>query len=190
MQSRYLITASAALIALAGCSKHDNADNSMAADTNIAIDDGNQVNEAAAMPTDAQGFVNAAAASDRFEIESSKQAATAASSPAVKKFAATMVSDHTASTTKLKSIAGGMNPAVTPDDSPAADQQQLMSSLAGKTGADFDQAYAAAQVTAHQKALDMLKNYSASGDNQALKDFANQVIPKVTAHLNMAKGLK
>ena len=35
----------------------------------------------------AQGFANAAAASDKFEIDSSKLAATAASSAAVKSFA-------------------------------------------------------------------------------------------------------
>ena len=39
------------------------------------------------------------------------------------------------------------------------------------------------------QALDAVKDYVASGDTPALKDFANGLIPTVTEHLNMAKGL-
>jgi putative membrane protein len=147
-------------------------------------------NAMAPSPTTAQGFVNAAAASDRFEIESSKLAAGSASSAAVKKFATQMISAHSASTAKLKSIVAGMSPAMTPDDTLSADQQQKLDSLKSLKGAAFDSAYASAQVNAHQMTLDMLKNYAASGDNAQLKTFANGMIPTVTAHLNMAKGLK
>jgi putative membrane protein len=45
-------------------------------------------------------------------------------------------------------------------------------------------------VDAHQKTLDGLKSYSASGDVAQLKDFATKMVPIVTAHLNMANGLK
>jgi putative membrane protein len=83
-----------------------------------------------------------------------------------------------------------MSPAMTPDDTLTAEQQSTLDSLKGKTGADFDSAYAAAQVDAHQKTLDALKGYSAGGDNATLKTFADGLIPTVTAHLNMAKGLK
>jgi putative membrane protein len=149
-------------------------------------------NEAApeTAPLTAQGFVNAAAASDKFEIESSKLAASQASSAAVKSFATKMISAHTASTAKLKSTVAGMSPALTPDDTLRPDQQTTLDSLKGKKGADFDTAYASAQVDAHQKALDALNGYAASGDNPTLKSFASGLIPTVTAHLNMAKGLK
>ena len=100
-----------------------------------------------------------------------------------------MISAHAASTAKLKSTAAGMSPAVTPDDTLSAEQQATLDGLKGKTGADFDTAYAAAQVDAHQKTLDALKGYSAGGDNPTLKTFADRLIPTVTAHLNMAKGL-
>ena len=90
----------------------------------------------------------------------------------------------------MKATAGGLNPAITPDDTLSAEQQSTLDTLKAAKGADFDTAYAAAQVDAHQKALDALKGYSASGDNAALKSFADGLIPTVTAHLNMAKGLK
>jgi putative membrane protein len=194
MQTKILVLLAGSALALAACGKHENAnvsgDTGNATDLNMAADNGVAANTAAPSPLTAQGFVNAAAASDHFEIESSKLAATSASSAAVKKFAQQMITAHTASTAKLKSTVAGMNPPLTPDDTLNADQQAALDGLKGKTGADFDSAYAAAQVDAHTKTLDALKNYAASGDNATLKTFANGLIPTVTAHLNLAKGLK
>jgi len=201
MNTRILMLLAGTALALSACGKHDNAntsadtgnatdlnmtaDNGMAADTNMA-----GTSATAPSPLTAQGFVNAAAASDKFEIESSKLAASSASSDAVKKFAAQMITAHTASTAKLKSTISGMTPAITPDDTLTPDQQQKLDSLKGLNGAAFDSAYAAAQTQGHQMTLDALKDYAASGDNATLKTFANGMIPTVTAHLNMAKGLK
>jgi putative membrane protein len=181
---------SGSVLALTACGKHDETTTN-AMDTNVVVDNGAVANAAAeASPLTSQGFANAAAASDRFEIESSKLAAGSASSAAVKSFATKMISAHTGSTAKLKATVSGLNPPLTPDDALSPDQQSTLDSLKGKTGADFDSAYAAAQVDAHQKTLDALKGYAASGDNDALKTFANGLIPTVTEHLNMAKALK
>jgi putative membrane protein len=194
MKTKLLILFSGSLLTLAACGKHD-ADNSAAGDNiavtdNMAVDNIGAANDTAASPLNAQGFANAAAASDRFEIESSQLAATNGTSAAVKKFATQMIAAHTASTAKLKSTLATQTPAITPDDTLNPEQQATLDSLKGQTGAAFDSAYAAAQVDAHTKALDALKNYSASGDNEALKDFADGLIPTVTSHLNLAKGLK
>lgn len=193
MNNRLVILVSGAILALGACSKHDTAGNS-ATDLNASADNGVVANASAAapaaLPTTAQAFVNAAAASDRFEVESSKMAASSAKSAAIKRFAQQMVTAHTASTAKLKSTVAGLNPAITPDDTPSTDQQSKLDQLKGLKGADFDTAFASAQVDGHQATLDMLKNYAASGDNATLKAFANGMIPTVTAHLNLAKGLK
>ena len=195
MKSRLLIAVSGSVLALGACNKND-AVTTNATDTNMAMDNGMAANGMAANgmahagPLTAQGFANTAAARDRFEIESSRLAAGSGASAAVKSFADKMISAHEGSTAKLKSTLAGMSPALTPDDALTAEQQSTLDGLKGKTGADFDTAYAAAQVDAHQKALDALKGYSASGDNAALKSFADGLIPTVTAHLNMAKGLK
>jgi putative membrane protein len=198
MQNRLVIFVSGAVLALGACGRHDEATDNTAADMNVAIDNGVVVdngmvaNDAAVAPSPltAQGFANTAAASDRFEIESSKLAEASASSAAVKKFAAQMIKAHTESTAKLKSTLSGLSPAITPDDTLTPEQQATLDSLKAAKGAAFDTAYALAQVDAHQKTLDALKNYAASGDNEQLKTFANGLVPTVTAHLNMAKGLK
>lgn len=190
MTHKLVIFLSGTALALAGCGKHD-ATNEASNDASMTVpDNGAADNAAAETALNAQGFINAVAASDKFEIESSKLAATSASSAAVKKFAAQMISAHTASTAKLKSTLAGMSPPITPDDTLSADQQAKLDSLKGLNGTAFDSAYASAQVEAHQKALDALNSYAASGDNPTLKTFATGLIPTVTAHLNMAKGLK
>ena len=191
MTSRLVIFLSGTVLALAACGKHEAASDNAANDVNMtATDNGAEMNAVAPSPLTAQGFANAAAASDNFEISSSKLAASQASSAAVKKFAKQMITAHTASTAKLKTTLAGMSPAMTADDTLSADQQATLDRLKGKTGADFDSAYAAAQVDAHQKTLDALNAYASGGDNEALKTFAKGLVPTVTAHLNLAKGLK
>ena len=101
-----------------------------------------------------------------------------------------MITAHTASTAKLKSDPVRNDPPITADDSLSPDQQAAMTSLQGKTGADFDSAYAAAQVERTRRHWTRSSAYAARATTPALQDFAKQMIPTVTAHLNLAKGLK
>jgi len=191
MGNKSLLLIAAATVALAGCNRGDDRaanDVNIATDGNVLV--GNEAEAPATAPTTAQPFVNAAAASDRFEIESSRLVVASGQSAATKKFAQQMIDAHTASTAKLKTTLSGMSPPLTPDDTPNADQQRLMAGLQGKTGAELDTAYAAAQVEAHQATLNALNAYAASGDNATLKTFASGMVPTVTAHLNSAKSLK
>ena len=198
MKTGMAIALAVAAMSVAGCGKHDNAntsdtansalpDNGTAADNGVASD-----NSAATTPAASpdQAFVNTAAASDAFEIQSSQLAATNASSSGVKSFAKHMIDAHTASTAKLKTAAASASPAITPAPALTADQQQKLDQLKSQTGAAFDSAYIDDQVAAHQATLDALRSYSSSGGVPALKSFATQMIPTVTAHLNSAKALK
>jgi len=153
-------------------------------DTNVTT---TNVSEPVAAP---QMFANGAAASDAFEIESSKLAATNASSAAVKKFAAQMIDAHTASTATLKAAAAKLDPAITPDPTLTSDQDASLAALKTRKGASFDAAYVDVQIAAHDKALAMLKDYSATGSVAEFRTIATGLVPKVSAHLNMAKGMK
>ncbi|MDG2535221.1 DUF4142 domain-containing protein [Sphingomonas sp. HITSZ_GF] len=184
------MTLGAAALALAGCgSKTETTTDTT---TVTANSDGTMANEMAMVPATSAGqtFANAAAASDAFEIATSQLADAQGASAKTKKFAADMIKAHTESTAKLKAAASAATPAIVPDATLTAEQQQVLDSLKGVKGADFDKAYATAQVDAHQKTLDALK--ANAGDNavpQSLRDFATKLIPTVTAHLNMAKSL-
>lgn len=186
MKALVLVLASTALC-VSACKRSDTVD--ATANQDVTVTDNGAMAAPAALPTTAADFVNAAAASDKFEVESSKLAEASGSSAAVKSFAKQMVSAHTASTDKLKAASAGMTPPLVPSDALNADQQALMAGLQGKTGADLDAAYAAAQITAHQKTLDALNAHASGGDNPKLQALAKGMIPTVTAHLNLAKGL-
>ena len=163
------------------------------ADQNTTITAGETMtNDAAMAPTalsPGQEFADAAAKSDAFEIATSELASTSASAAKVKTYAASMIKMHNESTAKLKATTAGLTPAIVPDAALTPDQQGTLDGLKGKTGKDFDTAYAAAQVEAHTATLAKLKDYAATGDVPALKTFATGMVPTVTAHLNMAKGL-
>jgi putative membrane protein len=191
--TNFVMMFGAAALALGGCGKKD--EGATASGNNVAFSEGNVVspatgNETATADLPGQDFANAAAASDAFEIASSKLALASSSSPAVKKFAQRMIDAHTQSTAKLKSAAAGASPAITPDPALAPDQQAALDGMKGKTGGAFDQAYIAAQRDGHQKTLDALRGYATSGDVPALQAFAKATSPIVAAHLNMANSLK
>lgn len=179
-------------LALASCGpKATPADQNMTADTGMTAN-GMAANDTAMAPaavSPGQAFANAAAASDAFEITTSQMAQTSASAAKVKTYAANMIKMHTDSTAKLKATTAGLTPAILPDPALTPEQQGKVDALKGKIGKDFDTAYAAAQVEAHTATLAKLKDYAATGDVPALKTFASNMVPVVTAHLNAAKGL-
>ncbi|MBN8808274.1 MAG: DUF4142 domain-containing protein [Sphingomonas sp.] len=180
------ITLSAAALALAACGHKDKTTVTTDNTTTITAND----TVVAPAPSADQAFANAAAASDAFEIATSKLALTKSSSSSIKTFAQKMIDAHTDSTAKLKAAVAGLTPTITPDPTLTSDQQTKLDSLQGLNGTAFDKAYAAAQVEGHQKTLDTLRAYSSGGAVPALKVFATKLVPTVTAHLNMAKGLK
>lgn len=179
--------------ALAGCGAPDTANNSAMMDnaadpmaTGMAMDNGMANDAMMAAPMTAQQFANTAAASDAYEIASSKLASDKAQAAELKSFAQQMVKDHTASTAKLKSAAGSM----TPDATMNPEQQANIQALEAASGAAFDTAYHTQQLAAHQKALAAMQGYAASGDNDALKAFASETAPVIQGHLTMLQGMQ
>jgi putative membrane protein len=146
-------------------------------------------NALAPTPT-GQDFADKAAKSDAFEIAAAKLARTNAESADVKKFAATMIDAHTGSTAKIKAAAAKASPAIKPDPTLTSDQQSKLDDLGKLKGADFDKAYIDGQISAHEDALSLMKDYAANGDTPSLKTAAGEIAPVVQKHLDMAKALK
>jgi putative membrane protein len=183
MKALHWFALGASALALSACGQKTETTN---ATTNTVVTE--NVATPAAAP--GQAFANTAAASDSIEVQASTLAAANGQSAAIKKFATEMIKAHTESTGKLKNAASAASPAIIPDPTVTAEQQQTLDSLGALKGAEFDKAYAAAQVDAHTKTLAALKDYAATGDVPQFKTFATELVPIVTAHLNMAKGLK
>jgi putative membrane protein len=155
---------------------------------------GNGADNMAMAPTDAspmtgQQFADTMAASDMFELESSKLAQQKASAAPVKEFAAMMIKDHTASTAKLKEAAGKAGPAITPRPALTAEQTTNLEALRAASGAEFDTLYKQQQVAAHQQALANLQGYARAGDVPSLKAFAGETAPIVEGHLKHVSGM-
>ena len=179
----------AALLALSACDKSEqpSTDGNTVATDIPAEATATGATAADAMPETAQAFVDAAGASDMFEIESSKLARTMGKDPGVKSFAEMMVTDHTQSTADLKAAAAKADgvtvyPQLTPK------QQSDLDALKN-AGDNFDSVYKTQQLAAHQQALSLLQNYASAGDQQALKDFASNTATVVQTHLEHAQML-
>jgi len=183
------VLAAALPITLGACGQRDSATSTQAneaATMEVTTDNDTAPRESSG----AQAFVNKAAASDRFEIETSKLVADSAASSAVMAYARDMIAAHTASSAKLKAIVAKDPSAVLIDDQLGPSQRAALDDMKMKKGYIFDAAYVAAQVHGHEEMLTELKNYAASGDNAALKEFAQALIPTVEQHLTKAKNLK
>lgn len=184
MKAQLLVTAAGAL-ALAACGSpaDDTApDETLPTDTAPATEI-----PAATVATPAQAFVDAASASDAYEIEAGRLAQSMGTSQKVKDFGAMMVTDHAASTAGLKAAAAQAT-GVTVNSQMTALQQNNLDALRN-AGATFDTVYAQQQVSAHEQALRLLRDYAASGDAAPLKTFAGDTVTVVEGHLVKARDL-
>lgn len=155
----------------------------LAADTMAVENSAGNVDSTQAMA--AQQFADTAAASDAYELESSKLAIDKAMAADVKNFAQQMVKDHTDSTAKLKAAARS----VVPNAEMSLEQRSNLQTLRNATGDAFDKAYIAQQRDAHQMALDALSAYAENGEDAALKAHAAATAPVVKGHLDMLQKM-
>jgi putative membrane protein len=146
------------------------------------------VNSMAGVAPKTQDFVTEAAASDMFEIQSSKLAVKRAD-PATKTFAQQMITDHTKTSSQMKQmIAAGKVKASVPKKMTSS-QQSMLSDLKGLRGDEFSKQYHSDQVAAHKDAVDLYTRYGDGGDNADLKSWAAKTRPALEHHLMMAQNL-
>lgn len=151
---------------------------------------GNAADDALNPAPSGQTFADIAARSDAFEIAAAKLALTNAASDKVKGFAGDMIKAHTESTTKIKAAAAKASPAITPDPTLTGEQNDDLADLGKLKGAEFDKAYIAGQIDAHDDALELMQSFAKDGDVAPLKAAAGEIAPVVQKHLDMAKALE
>lgn len=181
-----IFAATVAVLGLSACNREPDAN----ANNVVIADNGATLDSPAPAPSPTQAFANAVITGNQYEIDLAAVAdLNSSASSATKRFAAQMATQHSASNDKLRVALAQLNPPPMADSTPTADQKAMLENLRTKRGADFDAAFKAAQVAAHEESLAALNSYAASGDTPALVEFAKGMIPTVTAHLNAAKGL-
>ena len=133
-------------------------------------------------------FVKQVALSDIFEIASNKLGEEKGDA-ADKTFAAQMVTDHTKTSTELKGlVSSGKVKAEIPTVLDSSHQGKL-DKLKGLSGSDFSSSFRSMQVDAHKDAVDLFERYAKGGDNADLQKWAQNTLPALKHHLEMAQAL-
>jgi putative membrane protein len=131
---------------------------------------------------------------NQVDIDAGKLASSTSSNADVKKFAQTMVTDHTGvnkSATELVTKLKVTPKANATSESLKSGGEKNVESLRTLNGAAFDKAYIDHEVAYHQQVLDALdKTLIPSAQNGELKALLVKVRPAFVAHLEHAKQLQ
>ena len=130
-----------------------------------------------------------AAASNLFEIQSSRLALQRSRNPTVRRFAGRMIADHTALAARMNAMLArnGMRP-----PPPVLDlaHRYLLRQLAATPAPVFDRAYLGQQLDAHLQAVNLLSRYERRGANPVLRSAAVNALPVVEQHLAMVRQME
>jgi putative membrane protein len=138
-------------------------------------------------PLAAPMYMQMAASSDLFEIQSGQLAAQMSQNPAVRSFGSLLVAHHTQTTQQL--AAAGQAAGLPPPPPALMPNHQAMLGQLQAAGPNFDVAFRDVQVQAHQEALALHQNYASGGDVAQLRTVAAATAPIVQQHLTTAQSL-
>ncbi len=147
------------------------------------------INAALGVTPKTEDFVKEVATSDMFEIESSKLAAQDAQDAAIKTFASQMVTDHSKTSSELKSLVSTGTAKVELPAAMDGAHQSKLDKLKGLKGAEFDKQYVSDQQAAHKDAVSLFERYAKGGDHPDLKVWAGKTLPALRHHQEMAAKL-
>jgi len=136
------------------------------------------------MPKDTK-FAKEAAAGGLMEVTLGELATKNAASQAVKDFGQRMVDDHGKANQQLKELAAQKGISL-PTALPAAMRQEHKK-LAAASGAAFDRMYMSDMVKDHEKDVKEFEMQATKGTDPALRSFAEQTLPTLREHLDLAK---
>lgn len=132
-----------------------------------------------------QHFIKEAIEGDLSEVKVGKLAQQNGESQDVKQFGQTLEQDHSANLQKAQSLA--QQEGVTPPTSPNAKETKMYDRLSKEHGAAFDKAFARAMVKDHKE--DIAKFDKQAKKNDAVGQFAQQTLPTLKKHLQMAQSI-
>lgn len=131
-------------------------------------------------------FWSNAARGGMAEVELAKLALQKSTNADVKKFAQTMITDHTKANDELKALAAKKSVTLPTD---LGSHKSTLDDLNGKTGADFDKAYVEAMVDDHETDVDLFEDNTDNSDAD-IKAFTTKTLPTLKSHLQMIKDIQ
>lgn len=131
----------------------------------------------------AANFVETAATSNMFEVESSKVALERSRNQAIRDFAQMMINDHSQAQSALKGAVktAKVDPSLMPSGLDAPHRMKL-DTLSSASDEDFDEMYVSTMQQGHRDAVNLFSDYAKNGENAQLKDFAANTLPTLEMH--------
>ena len=134
-----------------------------------------------------QKFIQNAAGGGLGEVKLGQLAESKASNPEVKRFAQRMVEDHTKANDQLKAALSQQGVTIPTEMDPEA--RQSYDKLSKLSGTQFDRAYMSDMLKDHRKDVKEFEDEAKNGKDPAVKQFAQQTLPTLREHLQMAEKL-
>jgi putative membrane protein len=131
-------------------------------------------------------FAQKAAAGGTAEVSLGQLAQQNAESQQVKDFGQRMVTDHSQAAQELRQIAQQEN--LTLPTTPDSKDQALQKRLSELKGSAFDSAYTQDMVRDHKQDIAAFQREAQSGQDPALKSFAQKELPTLQEHLRLAEA--
>lgn len=131
-------------------------------------------------------------AANQHEVEHSRVGSQQGSTQTIRDLAKGFARDHDDLVQRARELATKQSIAATaPTGDPLGQPHgQVVTSLKGKTGADFDRAYLQHEVDYHQALIKAINtDWLPKASNQELKTFLQQALPAFQAHLKGAQDL-
>jgi putative membrane protein len=141
----------------------------------------------AAMSKDDLTFLQKATSCGLAEVALGRMTQQNAQSAQVKEFGLRMVADHGEANKELQKIAKSQK--LDLPKTPTSEDKAAEDRLGALKGAEFDAAYSEDMVKDHQKDLAVFQHEAESGQDPALKAFAQKTLPRIQQHLQMAQAI-
>jgi len=132
-------------------------------------------------------FVTKAMQGSMAEVQLGQMTLQKSNNDQVKQFAQRMIDDHTKLNEQMKPVAQQLG--VTPPNQVSKNDRKTMAKLQSLSGSAYDQAYIQDMVKDHKQDLSDFQMEASSGQDQTVKDAANQGSKVIAGHLQMAQQL-
>jgi len=132
-----------------------------------------------------KAFMDKAAQGGMAEVELGQLATQKGQSEQVKQFGQKMVDDHTKANDQLKQVASQVG--VTLPTGLDAKDEATKDKLSKLSGTQFDKAYMKDMVNDHKVDVAEFQKEAQNGKDPAVKNFAQQTLPVLQEHLQMAQ---
>lgn len=133
-------------------------------------------------------FATKAASGGQAEVTLGRIAAKNAQNPQVRQFGERMVTDHTQANDELMTIA--KQESITLPTTPDSKDRSAAERLSNMKGQLFDTNYVRDMVQDHQEDVADFQKEATTGQDPALKAFAQKYLPILQQHLQMAQSLQ